>query len=264
MNPLDQALIAARKSTSAMPEFYRQLGEGELFLLIPNSGDMDLGDCMQLKNGMPVPFLMLQDEEGSLVPIFSSEERAQEGLARGKVPPNTCMIVSMQATQALEALGKCGLRTILNKSCTTPEFILPADLMRDIASGEVFRPLLRDDKAPAEERALNLIDPADYPTDIVQPVFEVLRKHRQFRAAWIFLDGPAAAEGRRLYQLLFLMDPRDAEVHHEVNMVLAALRSELNVEIDHGMVDETDPVYIADMFRQATPFYLAADFGGGK
>jgi hypothetical protein len=53
-------------------------------------------------------------------------------------------------------------------------------------------------------------------------------------------------------------------VHHEVNMVLAALRSELNVEIDHGMVDETDPVYIADMFRQAKPFYLAADFGGGK
>ena len=79
-------------------------------------GACDLGDRLQIKNGMAVPFFMLQDEKGPVVPIFSSEERAQECLARNKVPPNTLMIVSMEAGHALEALGKCGLRTVVDRA----------------------------------------------------------------------------------------------------------------------------------------------------
>ncbi len=259
LNDLDQALVAVQRGASAMPQLYRALGEGELFLLIPTRPDLELGDAVELKNGMEFPFVMLQDEEGEIVPIFSSEERAQEGLARGKVAPDTLLIVSMPAIQVMEILGRIGLHAVINKSCTTPQFDLPPDLMQDIANGKVFQPLpLEDDEI---EVALDLLDPADYPTTLVQAAFEVIRKHRNFRAAWIFRSprGEAVAPSGRGYQFLLLMEPRDSVIYHELNLVMAAAR-DLEDDISHGLVDEADPVYIANLFRQAEPFYVAADF----
>ena len=259
MNALDRALVAVQRGPSAMPQLYRELGEGEIFLLIPYRPELELGDAFQLENGMEFPFVILRDEQGEIVPIFSSEERAQEGLARGKVAPNTMHIVSMPALEAMEVLGKVGFRAVLNKSCTTPQFIIPPDLMRDIASGEVFQPVgLANEEV---EYALDRLDPADYPTTLVQAAFEVLRQHRNFRAVWIFHSpaGAALAPSGRGYQFLLLMDPRDEAIYHEFNLVMAAAADRAD-DIGHGLVDETDPVYIADLFRQAEPFYLAVDF----
>jgi hypothetical protein len=38
----------------------------------------------------------------------------------------------------------------------------------------------------SERLRLDKIDPADYPTALVQAVFEFCRQHGQFRAVWIF------------------------------------------------------------------------------
>ena len=263
LNGLDQALVAIHRGPSAMPQFYRELCEGEIFLLIPYRPGLELGDAFQLKDGMEFPFVRLRDKEGEVVPIYSSEARAQEGLARGKVPPNTMFIVSMPAVQAMEILGKVGLRAVLNKSCTTPEFTAPPDLMRDIASGKIFEPLgIKSRDVPV---ALELLDPADYPTNLVQAAFEVLRKYRNFRAVWIFRSprGAAAAPSGRGYQFLLLMEPRDDTIYHEFNLVIAAA-GDREDDISHGLVDETDPVKIAHLFRRAAPFYVAADFAQAR
>ena len=149
----------------------------------------------------------------------------------------------------------------LNKSCTTPQFIIPPDLMRDIASGVVFKPESTTDRGPAEEVSLKILDPADYPTELVQPVFEVMRKHRQFRADWIFANPTLQAEAvsGRGYQLMILMDPRDDQVFHELNMVIAASQRRDDI-VHHGLVDEHDPAYITALFGVAQPFYTATDF----
>ena len=246
-----------------MPQLCRELGEGELFLLIPYRSELEEGEAFQLENGMEFPFVRLQDPEGEVVPIFSSEERAQEGLERGKVPPSTFYIVSMAATQALEILGGAGMHAVLNKGCTTPEFTAPPDLMRDIASGKVFEPMSLETN-PIEV-ALDLLDPADYPTRLVQSGFEVLRKYRNFRAAWIFrrARGAEIASGKVGYQFFVLMEPRDEVIYHEFNMVIAAACAPED-DVAQGLVDETDPVYIANLFRQAEPFYVAADFAQAK
>jgi hypothetical protein len=208
---------------------------------------------------------MLLDEEGEVVPVFSSTERAQEGLARGKVPPKTFLIGSMPAIQVMEILGKMNMRATINKSCTTPEFTMPPDLMRDIASGEVLEPL---PEGETETFTLNRLDPADFPTYLLQPVFEFCRRQREYRAAWIF-DSPAssakvAAKGGRGYHLLLLMDPRERIIHHDLNLIIAAALHDREDDVTHGLIDETDPVYVAELFRVAKPFYLAADFGQGK
>ncbi len=259
-NDLDRALIAAQRTTAAMPDFYRRLSEGDLYLLVPYDPEV-VDEEIEIKNGLEFPFAMLKDEEGEVVPIFSSSERAEEGLTRGKVPPSTFLVGCMPAVQVLEVLGKMNMRAVLNKSCTTPQFTIPPDLMRDLASGEVLEPL---PEGETEEIALNRVDPADYPTDLVQPVFEYCRRHKQYRAAWIFQSpvgaAKVAANGGRGYQLTFLMDPRDRIVHHDLNLVIAAALSESKDDVAHGLLDERDPVAVADLFRQAQPFYLAADF----
>jgi len=162
----------------------------------------------------------------------------------------------------MEVLGKMNLCALLNKSCTTPQIVLPPDLMRDIASGEVFKAhSVTKSREVKEEVGLNRLDPADYPTELLQPVFEAMRKYRQFRAAWIFSHPELQAQARsgRGYQLLILMDPRESTIYHELNMVIAAAQRRDDI-VHHGLVDEGDPAYIAKLFGAAQPFYLASDF----
>jgi len=83
-----------------------------------------------------------------------------------------------------------------------------------------------DPPGEREHGKLKILNPADYPTDLIQPVFELLRRHKNFRAAWIFgaTDAkPQPASGRG-YQLLLLMEPRDAVIFHDLNMTVAAAR----------------------------------------
>ena len=261
VNHLDRALVAAHRSPSAMPELCRQLTQGELFLLIPYDPEMEEEDCIQLVNGMEVPFLRQGEGESEVVLIFSSQDRAQEGMRRGKVPPGTIRIVSMTAIQALEVLGKAGLPALVNKSCATPQLILPPQLMLAIASGEVFHSS-KVTAAEIEEVALRLLDPADYPTDLIQPAFEILRKHRQFRAAWIFTRPPVATTSppHPIYQFIILMDPRDDHIYSEFNLVMSTSHGP-EVEVYHSRIDGSDPVYVAKFFQRAHPFSVAADFG---
>jgi len=261
LSDLDRALVAAHRSPSGLPELCRQLTQGKLFMLIPHHPEFEENDQFELVNGMQVPFVIQPEAKGGeVVLIFSSQERAQEGMHRGKVPPGTYRIVSMAAIQAMEVLGKVGLRALVNKSCAMPQLILPPELMRDIASGKVFHSSNVNSRE-MEEVNLRLLDPADYPTDLIQPAFEILRKHRQFRAAWIFTQPPTTTEStaRRCYHFILLMDPLDDAVYNDFNLVLAGSHGP-EVEVYHSPIDESDPVYVAKFFRRAHPFYVAADF----
>jgi hypothetical protein len=52
--------------------------------------------------------------------------------------------------------------------------------MRGLADGTALTPHLADKQ---EERTLQKLDPADYPTDVLQAAFELMRRRRTFRAA---------------------------------------------------------------------------------
>ena len=128
-NDLDRAIMAMRRSAAGTPEFYRQLAQGELWFLVPYHPEVEDAD-IELKNGSPLPFAVLRDDQGEVVPLFSSEGRLHEGLERGRVPPRTYLCGDMPARQVLEILGHAGLRAVVNKSCATGEVTIPPDLMR--------------------------------------------------------------------------------------------------------------------------------------
>ncbi len=157
----------------------------------------------------------------------------------------------------LEILGKSDLRAVVNKGCATGELTIPADLMRDLADGSAFKPV--PEEAPKQGR-LKILNPADYPTNVIQPVFEFVRRHGNFRAAWVFdatlcVDVPAKG---RAYQLLLLMSPRDKVIMHDLNLIVQSARAKEDI-VGLGLIDETNAAYIEQLFRQASPFYQAAD-----
>jgi hypothetical protein len=261
VNELDRAIHALRRSPSATPRLYRALCEGELWALLPFHPEVE-GSDIELENGMPLPFALLQDKQGELAPIFSSEERLDECLEQGKVPPKTYSAAAIPATVLLGILGSIGLRAILNKgSRVTGELILPPDLLRDLANGSALAPLGTGSDGPVETRRFKRINPADYPTNLVQPMFEILRQHRNFRAAWIFRGKPEKPlpEGGRQFEVLILMDPRDEVIFHDLNMVVSAAQKSGDA-VELGFANEKDPAAIADLFRKVAPFFVAPDY----
>lgn len=259
MNELDRALVAMRRSQAGAPELYRQLVAGELCFLLPYHPEMVDGARMAVENGSPFPFCVQTEPDGDeVVPIFSSEARLDESLRAGEAPPNKFLCGIMPAVQVLELIGKSGFAAVLNRGCVTGELTLPPDLLCDLADGSIFQPL-----GPRETKraAVTTLNPADYPTDLIQRAFEFIRQHQAFRAAWVFLlpDDAAVASGTQKYQLLFLMAPSDQALFHDLNLALHCSPPK-GLTFDLGVVDETDKVQVMTLFAKAQPFYLAQDF----
>lgn len=255
-NDLDRAIFALRRSQAELPEVFRQLTAGRLCALVPYHPEI-VDTTMEIENGSRFHFVMTRDEEGDAVMLFTSEMRAEEAMTAGNVAPNTYATASMDAREMLEILGAMNLRALLNRSCTTGCFVMPPDLMRDLASGAALQP--RPLRAATEELALQLIDPADYPTDLLQPLFESLRKHPEFRAAWVLRRSEPSPDGGTHYQIMLLMDPRDESVVHDFNVVLVAACRAPDA-VSFGLLDEKDEAYTRSLLEQAQPFYRAIGF----
>lgn len=259
MNELDRAILAMQRSSAAAPELYRQLTQGELFFLLPYHPEMEAGARMQIQNGSPLPFCVQTEPDGQeVVPIFSSETRLEESLQTGEVPPQRFLCGAMPAVQVLELIGACSLRAVLNRGCATGELTLPPDLLCDLADGSIFESIRPSE---LQHAAVTVLDPADYPTDLVQRAFEFIRTHRAFRAGWVLLlPRPTAQVGTApKYQLLFLLSPRDQTLLHDLNLALHCAPPP-GIEFEVGTVAETDTVQIMTLFAKAPPFYIAADF----
>jgi hypothetical protein len=258
LNDLDKAIMAFQRSQAAVPELLRQLCAGNLWLLVPFHPEVANQD-MQYREGQPMPFQRIQTSKGVMVAVFSSEARALEGMKKAKVRPRTYMPAVMSARDVLGMLGKLNLAMAVNKGCSTGDISLPPQSLIRLASGAAFNPPPLDDKG-SERLQLDKLNPADYPTDLVQAVFEFCRQHGRFRAVWIFSRGiagqPAAA--RKAYYILVLMEPRDATLFHDFNLVAKSVSQEYEVNL--SLTESNAPECIADLFRQAQPFYMAADY----
>jgi hypothetical protein len=246
-----------------MPEFYRALtagdANGELWFLMPYHPEMEDAK-MELKSGSTLPFEVMRDAKGEIAMLYSSGERLEEGVEKGKAQLRKCLAGTMPAKQALEILGKCGLRAAINQWCSTGSILIGPDMMRDLASGEALKPMALGSGQPGTKR-FSIINPADYPTYLIQPLFEILRQHGQFKAAWIFGPPKSAppTAGLPVYYVLTLMDPRDEKLFHEFNIVAQSAKVK-RCEVELSLAKEKDTAEIMKLFRASAPFFRAADY----
>jgi len=257
MNDLDKAIMAMQRSPAAQPDLCRRLREGNLYLLVPFHPEV-ANEKMNYREGDPMPFAKVQTDRGVVVTVYSSEARALEGLKKAKVKPRTFMPAEMRALDVLAMLGKLELSMTVNKGCATGSITLPPKTLRVLADGSAFGP--QHDDSEGEQLTLNRINPADYPTNLLVPVFEFLRQHKQFRAAWIFTRIMAGQPSpvHRPYYLLAFMEPRDSALFNDLCMVAHAARGKH--EVNTSLTESNRPEVIASLFRQAQPFYVAADY----
>jgi hypothetical protein len=165
----------------------------------------------------------------------------------------------MSAQNVLGMLGKMNLTMSVNIGCATGDISLPPESLLKLASGSAFQPPPMDDKN-SERLRLDKIDPADYPTALVQAVFEFCRQHGEFRAVWIFTRVIAGqpAPALKPYYIFVLMEPRDTMLFHDFLLVAKSVSREYEVNL--SLTESNTPGCVADLFRQAQPFYVAADY----
>ena len=256
LNDLDKAIMAFQRSQAALPDLLRHLCAGKLWLLVPFHPEVANQEMSYLE-GQPMPFLRIQTSKGVMVAVFSSETRALEGMKKAKVRPRTYMPAVMSAPDVLGMLAKLNLSMAVNKGCATGDISLPPQSLLKLASGVAFRPPPLN-AGGSERLQLDKVDPADFPTDLVQAVFDYCRQHGQFRAVWVFTMAGQAASARKPYYLLVLMEPRDAALLHNFTLVAKSVNREYEVNL--SLTESNAPELIADLFRQAQPFYVAADY----
>lgn len=257
LNDLDRAIVAMLRSRSAVPELLRRLREGDLWMLVPFHPEV-ANEEMNYLEGEPLPFLRTQSKDGVMVAVYSSQARALEGLKKAGMKPNAYMPAIMSALDVLGMLGKLELKMSLNQGCATGAVLLPPKSLRDLAAGTALKPSGADGES--EQLRLDKVDPADYPTDLLQPVFEFFRRHEQFRVAWIFsrtMPGQPAPLHKPCY-LLVLMEPRDGALFHD--FLLVAKSEPRAYEVNISLTESNEPELIANLFRQAQPFYVAAGY----
>jgi hypothetical protein len=257
LNELDKAIMAFQRSNAVVPELLRHLCKGNLYLLIPFHPEVANQEMSYLE-GQPMPFLRVQTSKGVAVAVYSSEARALESLKKNKVRPRTYMPAEMSAKDVLGMLGKLNLTMSVNMGCSTGDISLPPESLLKLASGSAFKPAM-DDKG-SERLRLDKIDPSDYPTALVQAVFEFCRQHGEFRAVWIFTRVIAGqpAPALKPYYILVLMEPRDTMLFHDFLLVAKSVSREYEVNL--SLTESNTPGCVADLFRQAQPFYVAAGY----
>ena len=258
VNDLDRAIMALQKSKAAWPDFYRAILEGELWFPVHYHPEIEEGGGIELQNGSNVPFPVLEDKQGRRYTVlFSSDARYDESAKKCNVSEKEFMAGAMPAKQILEILGKMEIRAQINPSCSTGNVTIPPDLMRDLVSGEALRthPL---HSGKVEKRHSRIVPPSEFPTDLVQPAFELLRKHAEFRAAFVLTDLPdhTPPGGRKKYVFAIIMDPEDEALFHDLNMVIAtgcAKKYEFALSV-------ISPEEIGTFFRAGAPFFRAPDY----
>ena len=210
---------------------------------------------MVVKKGELFPLALLRDADGEFSPLFSSEARAEEGMRHGDVPLLTYWVGSLPAKQLLTLFGGTPFGAVFNKGCSTGEIAIKADLIRGLASGKVFEPT-ENDASQHKTGTATALDPADYPTEVVQLAFEFMRRHQHFRAAWVW--GVEVA-GRPGYVVGAVMEPRDEAVFHDFNLAVHAVHSP-DYDIYVVLIDEKSPPGYREMMGQSPPFYTVPGY----
>ena len=254
MNELDRCIQAMGRSQAVFPDFCHAVVQGELWFLRPYHVGIE-DEPVVVKKGETFPLALLQGANGQFSPLFSSEARAEEGMRNGNVPTLTYWAGSMPAKQLLAMLGVTSFGAVFNKSCATGEFSIKCDLIRDLASGKVFQPTELDPRQQKTGTAA-VLDPADYPTDVVQRAFEFMRRHKNFRAAWVWR---ATVAGRAGYAVGTVMEPRDAVLFHDLNLAVHAGHSR-DYETYLVLLDEESSTCHRQMMEQMPPFYTVPDY----
>ena len=195
LNELERLLADPRQGPESHPQLFRLLREATLVFLMPYHPEI-MGSY-NLKEGDAGPkFIVWKGSEGPCIPVFTSMDRANEACKKIGVPDKKYALAEMNGQQLFAVLRLQQYPIIINPACGVATTYLDRNAMKMLADGSILKPI--DERAAQKSGNVVIVDPADYPTDFLQPLFQFLRKRTEVKAAWLFrqVDLPEGSNPR--------------------------------------------------------------------
>ncbi|MDB6056948.1 MAG: sseB [Verrucomicrobiales bacterium] len=257
-NDLERAYQLTLRSPAGRPELFRQLLKSALWFLLPFHPEMQ--GVVRLENGEPIPFEQLKCSDGVFVPIYTSDQRAIESAKRlnAASPPGSRsqkhIIAEMDGLALFKTLAAQNLQVVINPACGTDPLFFPLDAVKKIADGTAQEPF---QPAAGERGIVKVVEPADYPTDFVQPLFDYLRTRSEIDAVWL-LQQTDAPPDKIVYALGILASGDVEHVENDLGIVGHPVRPK-GAEFTVVRLDVKNPA-IKNMIAGFPPFYAAPGF----
>ena len=254
-NELERLLSDPRQGPESHPTLFRLLRESTLVFLMPYHPEI-MG-TMSLKSGDQGPkFVVWKGSEGPRIPIFSSIERANEACKKIGARDKQYALAEMNGQQLFALLSSQKYPIMINPACGPATTYLDNNAIKMLADGSILEPVQK--RGPQKEGKVVIVDPADYPTDLLQPLFFFLRNRKEVKAAWLFREADLPEESKTSY-VFVLKVVGDAEKVKQDFGVVATGAAPPNIEFGVTTLDPKNGPLVA-ITSKATPFYAAPDF----
>lgn len=233
-NELEKALVAAVKTPSSAPEFYRLLLESDLLVMGAAEGREEAQEQFSLEPGTNLKLVTGLKDGAQYLPIFSSLARMQEFV--------------QQETKYLSING----RALLELTRGGPIILNPASQYgKELSPLEVHQ-LLGGPTAPSEKHIIT--GEAPYPMPLVQALTSVFAARPDIETAWM-IQVTFADRADQPHPLVGIETAGDWP--SLVQAIQAAAEAHVpDTLFDIQRVDRRNPAGMTGALIQAAPFYV--------
>ena len=252
MNDLERAYAKALRGAEGNPELFRQLRASMLHFLMPYHPEMD-GE-IELQNSSSMTFSVWKGDKGEYIPVFTSAERVEAALKAIDAKENAHAVAETNGEVFFRMATNHPYGVVINPACGCGEMYLDRNAVRMLGDGSILEPF---EKKPNLEGTIQVVQPADYPTNFIQPLFQFLRGRKEVRAAWLF-QYPKATDVKQYFVIGLLVTGNPETVKKDLAVVAEAGRT-ADTGFGMAVLNPKDPK-AANVMAKFPPFYAAPDY----
>lgn len=256
-NALERLLAKAVDDPGMHGRMMRALWDAELHALIEYHPET-VGETMELQNGdaMP-PFLMVKDDTGIFIPVFSSEAVAKYCIAknaRGKGPQAVASLPGAAFFQIAQQLGK---DVVLNAGMTH-RLLLKAEAISALVNGEMRHS--RPGHGPKQSTTLFPVQETSIPVEFKEGIRHFCDRNRVPIAVYLFLtNDPATGQpDPKQWRLILRLRSEDNDFYNDLSLVAGKLLPP-GIELCCGVV--TDDEHALDFLQKNQPLWPVMEVG---
>jgi SseB protein C-terminal domain/SseB protein N-terminal domain len=247
---LERAFQSALRGQEGYPELFRQLHAGRLFFLVPHHPENE-GE-KEITNRDRVPLVKVRGPDGKeYVPVYTKKRHAHHAM---KDLNQRFDIVEMLGREMFAVLANHRVQVALNARSGLGQIRMNETTVARIADASI----LHLPEGPRQHGQVQIVDPADYPTAMVQPLFQFLRGCADVRAAWIFRQVAPDPPEIPCYVFGLLMPAENRAVMEDFSTICATSRPK-HTEFGVFKIDLAEPA-LAALLKQHPPFFAAPNF----
>jgi len=255
LNDLERLLSNPKFGPESYPEMFRLLRESELVFLLPYHPEME--GAIGLKNGDALPPFVVwenkQEKRGARIPIFSSIERAQEACKKTGARDNQYALAEMKGKELFHLISCQEHSIVLNPATSGRALFLDMEGVKQVAAA----PYLEKNTGPQKQGKVQFLTAADYPTNLVQALFQRFRQTPGVQAAWMTKELNRTEPGTAY--IVVVIATCDHEKLRQDILIVAGSAIHKDETCFVSFIDSTNAQGMA-VTAKFTPFFAAPDF----